>query len=243
MNEFPLDKDNVSMFLDSNPAFLKQYIAEQNIASLNQSAQAQKTDQLSETDDHYLDENIIDVTGKIAQQAREEARILSRKNLSLIDLAEDNTKRWQRLHNATIGFIRCQNLLEFSEMLDETLPVIFGVAGARLLMPQENAISDAETYGFLVLPEAEISTICRAQSVYLGPPPKSGLALFSAPIASIAVVTLPDNLPAPIAGSALLLAGRNKNSFAPNQADTILSNLSEIIGTCLLMLLKLDAKE
>ena len=186
-----------------------------------------------ELDTPQTDTNIIDVTGKIAKRAREEARILSQTNLSLIDVAEDNSKRWQRLHDVSIGFMKCTDLEQFSCMLDEKLPEIFKLAGARLLMPEETAISNAEEAGFLVLPTQEILEISGAQSVYLGPPPKSGLALFSTPMASIAVISLPGEMAAPISDSVLLLAGRNKHSFVSNQADNILSNLSQVVGTCL----------
>ena len=226
MSDNTLNEELVSAFLDSNQAFLERYLAKQSkgFSTKNNSV---------ELDTPQTDTNIIDVTGKIAKRAREEARILSQTNLSLIDVAEDNSKRWQRLHDVSIGFMKCTDLEQFSCMLDEKLPEIFKLAGARLLMPEETAISNAEEAGFLVLPAQEILEISGAQSVYLGPPPKSGLALFSTPMASIAVISLPDEMAAPISDSVLLLAGRNKHSFVSNQADNILSNLSQVVGTCL----------
>jgi uncharacterized protein YigA (DUF484 family) len=226
MSDNTLNEELVSAFLDSNQAFLERYLAKQSkgFSTKNNSV---------ELDTPQTDTNIIDVTGKIAKRAREEARILSQTNLSLIDVAEDNSKRWQRLHDVSIGFMKCTDLEQFSCMLDEKLPEIFNLAGARLLMPEETAISNAEEAGFLVLPAQEILEISGAQSVYLGPPPKSGLALFSTPMASIAVISLPDEMAAPISDSVLLLAGRNKHSFVSNQADNILSNLSQVVGTCL----------
>lgn len=226
MSDNTLNEELVSAFLDSNQAFLERYLAKQSkgFSTKNNSV---------ELDAPQTDTNIIDVTGKIAKRAREEARILSQTNLSLIDVAEDNSKRWQRLHDVSIGFMKCTDLEQFSCMLDEKLPEIFKLAGARLLMPEETAISNAEEAGFLVLPAQEILEISGAQSVYLGPPPKSGLALFSTPMASIAVISLPDEMAAPISDSVLLLAGRNKHSFVSNQADNILSNLSQVVGTCL----------
>ena len=228
MSDKTLDVLTVSAFLDKNPAFLEQYIARKTkIVSEEKKKPSVKSNKLE------TDANIIDLTGKIAKRAREEARILSQTNLSLIDIAADNSKRWQRLHEISVGFMRCTDLVQFSYMLDETLPVIFKLAGARLLMPEESALSNAEKLGFLVLPTKQISEIRGSQSVYLGPPPKSGLALFSSPTASIAVISLPDEMQAPISGSLLLLAGRSKHSFVPNQADNILFNLSQIVGTCL----------
>jgi uncharacterized protein YigA (DUF484 family) len=200
MSDNTLNEELVSAFLDSNQAFLERYLAKQSkgFSTKNNSV---------ELDTPQTDTNIIDVTGKIAKRAREEARILSQTNLSLIDVAEDNSKRWQRLHDVSIGFMKCTDLEQFSCMLDEKLPEIFKLAGARLLMPEETAISNAEEAGFLVLPAQEILEISGAQSVYLGPPPKSGLALFSTPMASIAVISLPDEMAAPISDSVLLLAG------------------------------------
>ena len=226
MSDNTLNEELVSAFLDSNQAFMERYLAKQSkgFSAKNNSV---------ELDTPQTDTNIIDVTGKIAKRAIEEARILSQTNLSLIDVAEDNSKRWQRLHDVSIGFMKCTDLEQFSCMLDEKLPEIFKLAGARLLMPEETAISNAEEAGFLVLPAQEILEISGAQSVYLGPPPKSGLALFSTPMASIAVISLPDEMAAPISDSVLLLAGRNKHSFVSNQADNILSNLSQVVGTCL----------
>ena len=226
MSDNTLNEELVSAFLDSNQEFLERYLAKQSkgFSTKNNSV---------ELDTPQTDTNIIDVTGKIAKRAREEARILSQTNLSLIDVAEDNSKRWQRLHDVSIGFMKCTDLEQFSCMLDEKLPEIFKLAGARLLMPEETAISNAEEAGFLVLPTQEILEISGAQSVYLGPPPKSGLALFSTPMASIAVISLPDEMAAPISDSVLLLAGRDKHSFVSNQADNILSNLSQVVGTCL----------
>ena len=226
MSDNTLNEELVSAFLDSNQAFMERYLAKQSkgFSAKNNSV---------ELDTPQTDTNIIDVTGKIAKRAIEEARILSQTNLSLIDVAEDNSKRWQRLHDVSIGFMKCTDLEQFSCMLDEKLPKIFKLAGARLLMPEETAISNAEEAGFLVLPAQEILEISGAQSVYLGPPPKSGLALFSTPMASIAVISLPDEMAAPISDSVLLLVGRNKHSFVSNQADNILSNLSQVVGTCL----------
>ena len=226
MSDNTINEELVSAFLDSNQAFLEQYLAKQSKGFSNKN-------NCVELDTPQKDTNIIDVTGKIAKRAREEARILSQTNLSLIDVAEDNSDRWQRLHDVSIGFMKCTDLEQFSYMLDEKLPEIFKLAGARLLMPKETAISNAEEAGFLILPAQEILEISGAQSVYLGPPPKSGLALFSTPMASIAVISLPDEMAEPISDSVLLLAGRNKHSFVSNQAENILSNLSQVVGTCL----------
>ena len=177
---------------------------------------------------------VVDLTGMIAAKARTEARRLAARNQSLMDAAASNMLHWQELHHATLGFLACTNLTGFAQMVDEELPIIFSLAGARLIMPAETALDNAEKLGFLVLPEAEISQILAAQTIYLGPAEKTGPVLFSTPAASMAAIALPDQLPPPICGSALILAGRTEENFQPNQGKTLLTNLAEIIGVCLL---------
>lgn len=187
--------------------------------------------------DFDADMRLFDATGKIAANARAEARRLSQANQSLLDAAATNMLHWQALHHATLGFLACNDLVSFAQMIDEELPVIFGLAGARLVMPAETALQEAEELGFLVLASEQIQKILSAGSIYLGPARASGL--FSSPVASMAAIALPDQLPAPIAGSALVLAGRDETSFTPEQGQTLLTNLAEIAGVCLLA--KLEA--
>ena len=71
--------------------------------------------------------------------------------------------------------------------------------------------------------------------------PAHATGLFSSPVASMAAIALPDQLPTPIAGSALVLAGRDETSFSPDQGQTLLTNLAEIAGVCLMA--KLEAHE
>ena len=47
----------------------------------------------------------FDATGKIAANARAEARRLSKANQSLLDAAATNMLHWQALHHATLGFL------------------------------------------------------------------------------------------------------------------------------------------
>mgnify|MGYP001411806523 CR=1 FL=1 len=77
--------------------------------------------------------NIIDATGSIVAKARDEARRLVAANKSLIDTAASNMLHWQELHHATLGFLACTDLTSFAQMIDEELPLIFSLAGARLL--------------------------------------------------------------------------------------------------------------
>lgn len=131
MSDKTLNEELVSAFLDRNPAFLEYYLAKQSKGFSNKNI-----DDYVGSDTPQTDTNIINVTGKITKRAREEACILSQTNLRLIDVAEDNSKRWQRLNEVSIGFIRCTDLEQFSCMLDEKFTEIFKLAGARLLMPK-----------------------------------------------------------------------------------------------------------
>ncbi|MBL6622475.1 MAG: DUF484 family protein [Alphaproteobacteria bacterium] len=214
-----LDAQDILAWLADNPEFLERH-----------------ADQLGWIANPAMDKSgtVVDLTRRIAARAREEARKMQQTNQSLLHLAAENMLHWQQLHHATLGFLACTNINSFAQMIEDELPVIFGLAGARLLMPAEGALPMAESLGFLVLPGEEINRICQARSVYLGPPAQSGPALFSVPSASMAVVRLPDQLPEPVAGSALVLGGRTPQSFAPDQGQTLLTYLAEIVGVCLL---------
>ena len=186
--------------------------------------------------------NVIDVTDKIASRAREEARQAKAANQSLITVAAENMLHWQEMHLATLGFLACNNLHSFAQMVDEELPMIFGLAGSRLIMSREQAIAEAEELGFLVLPASEIDELCQSDIIYMGPPPKDGIALFSSPSASMAIIRLPDQLGSPIDGCALILQGRTEDSFTDGKGRTLLLHLAEIIGVCLLSLIEAHQK-
>ncbi len=181
---------------------------------------------------------IIDVTGKLAENARAEARNLRKAHRQLLDLAAENMLHWQQLHHATLGFLACTSLASFAQMLDEELPLIFGLSGARLIMPEKTALAEADQLGFLVLPAAEIKALYPARtpslSMYLGPATPPVSAMFSAPSTSMALIPLPDQLPVPVAGSVLVLGGHDLDSFTPDMGQTLLTHLAEIVGVALL---------
>lgn len=218
-------KDDVLSFLAAHPNFLSEnqgFLREHQI-SLGVP---------SSTD------NVINVTDRIAQRARDDARKAEAETHSLLSVAAENMLHWQELHLATLGFLACNNLQGFAQMVDEELPLIFGLAGSRLIMPAETALAEAEQLGFLVLPEDEITTLCHADTIYMGPPPDKGSGLFSCPTASMAIMKLPDQLEPPIRGSALVLAGRRPDSFEADKGRTLLIHLAEMVGVCLLSLIE-----
>ena len=195
--------------------------------------------------------NLIDMTGRLAANAREEARHLARANHFMRDAAAANMMYWQALHYVTLGFLACTDLSSFGQMIETELPVIFDIAEAKLVMPENTAFKDARKFGFLTLPAAPIEQILEGQQIYLGPEKLLGknggknggeisdknlanTSLFSKPMASMAAIALPDQLPVPISGSMLILGGKDKHSFTPEQGQILLTNLAEIVGVCLL---------
>ena len=224
-----LSDEAVLGYLADHPDFLERYkdkLAEHNIAL---PAPA-------------LANNVINVTDKIATRAREEARKAKAANQSLITVAAENMLHWQEMHLATLGFLACNNLQSFAQMVDEELPLIFGLAGSRLIMAREEAIPDAEALGFLVLPSDEIDDLCQSDIIYMGPPPEAGLSLFSSPCSSMAIMRLPDQLGSPVDGCALILQGRKADSFSDGKGKTLLLHLAEIVGVCLLSLIEAEQK-
>lgn len=220
-----VDEADILHYLKDNPDFLRRHASALSEANIDWPR-------------FFDDSNIIDVTDKIAKKARNEARKAAQANESLLSVAAENMLHWQELHLATLGFLACNDLGGFARMIDEELPIIFGLAGSRLIMPASAAITEAESLGFLVLPDDEITSLCRADSIYMGPPPETGIALFANPVASMAIMPLPDQLGLPVAGSALILAGRKSDSFEQGKGRTLLLHLAEMVGVCLLSLIE-----
>lgn len=198
--------------------------------------------------------NVIDVTSKIASKARQEARRATKTNQTLLTVAAENMLHWQELHLATLGFLACNELTGFAQMVQEELPLIFGLASAHLIMPRQTAIPDAESLGFLTLDKAVIDTLMGDEVIKMGMPDTTLLPLMngiqdsipeSGPEStsestpeSMAMMRLPDQLPAPIAGSLLVLGGRDGDSFVQGKGRALLLHLSEMVGVCLLSLIE-----
>jgi uncharacterized protein YigA (DUF484 family) len=139
-------------------------------------------------------------------------------------------------------------------MVQEELPLIFGLASAHLIMARRDAIPDAESLGFLTLDKAVIDTLMGDEVIKMGPPEKTLLSLMNGPndmapeseaesqaesnAESVAMMRLPDQLPAPIAGSLLVLGGRDGDSFVQGKGRALLLHLSEMVGVCLLSLIE-----
>ena len=201
--------------------------------------------------DHHIaipkakDANVVDVTAKIATKARIEARRASDANQSLLNVAAENMLHWQELHLATLGFLACNDLSGFSQMVHEELPLIFGLASAHLIMSSQNdfgGLLSAESLGIIRLPQHEIDELIGDDVIMMGTPSKALLGVISAAPQdipqSIAIMRLPDQLPEPIAGSVLILGGKGRESFTDGKGRTLLLHLSEMVGVCLLSLIE-----
>lgn len=182
--------------------------------------------------------NVIDVTSKIANKAREEARKAEKTNHKLLTVAAENMLHWQELHLATLGFLACNELTGFAQMVHEELPLIFGLESAHLIMASDHALPEAESLGFLTLPEADIATLIGDDVITMGKPSKIALSLIQTTPQSLALMRLPDQLPAPVAGSLLMLGGRDDDSFTQQKGRALLLHLSEMVGVCLLSLIQ-----
>lgn len=183
-------------------------------------------------------DNIINVTSKIASKARLEARQATQTNQTMLTVAAENMLHWQELHLATLGFLACNELTAFAQMVYEELPLIFGLASSHLIMPAETAIREAEQLGFVTLPEAEINQLIGPDVIGMGEPSKAISELINTEPESLALMRLPDQLPPPVAGSLLVLGGRDKDSFNAGKGRALLMRLSEMVGVCLLSLLE-----
>lgn len=189
--------------------------------------------------------NVVDVTAKIATKARIEARRASTANQSLLNVAAENMLHWQELHLATLGFLACNELSGFSQMVHEELPLIFGLASAHLIMPSQcdlGGIVTAESLGIIRLPQDEIHTLIGDDVIMMGTPSELLLKVISvAPEdtpQSVAIMRLPDQLPEPVAGSVLILGGKDADSFTDGKGRTLLLHLAEMVGVCLLSLIE-----
>ena len=232
-----MDDDTWLAYLIAHPDLLLRH---QQLLRDNHIALPEKTPAPKKASD-----NVVDVTAKIATKARIEARRASDANQSLLNVAAENMLHWQELHLATLGFLACNELSGFSQMVHEELPLIFGLASAHLIMPSQNdlgGILAAESLGIIRLPQDEIHMLIGDDVIMMGAPSEALLALISAAPEdtpqSIAIMRLPDQLPEPIAGSVLILGGKGADSFIHGKGRTLLLHLSEMVGVCLLSLIE-----
>ena len=87
--------------------------------------------------------------------------------------------------------------------------------------------------GLDVRPAAQIAAVLKDRTLYLGTPGDEGTALMGQAAPSMALIRLPDRLPAPVSDCVLLLAGKHTTSFQPELGSDLLVLLAEMVGVTL----------
>lgn len=187
---------------------------------------------------------VINITSKIAEKARAEARKATQANQSLLDVAAENMLHWRDLHLATLGLLACNDLEAFAQFIHEELPLIFGLTSCHIMMPQAHAIARAEQLSFLTLTADQIATMIEGDAIsYMGPVPTALASEVASDTKSLALIRLPDQLPAPVRDCLLVLGGRDRHNFGKDKGQSILIHLSEMVGVRFLGLLEAPRRQ
>ena len=177
--------------------------------------------------------NIVDLSPALAARARDEARRLGLAQKSLLHVAAENMVSWRRLHHATLALLASTDLAGLCHVISTEFPTIFDLQKSLLIIESETSMAGIVAAGLDVQPAARITAALQNRTIYLGAPNDAGTALLSKPAASIALIRLPDRLPAPVSNCLLLLAGNHPASFQPDLGSDLLVLLAEMIGVTL----------
>ena len=177
--------------------------------------------------------NIVDLSPALAARARDEARRLGLAQKSLLHVAAENMVSWKRLHHATLALLASTDLAGLCHVISTEFPTIFDLQKSLLIIESETSMAGMVAAGLDVQPAARITAALQDRTIYLGAPNDAGTALLSKPAASIALIRLPDRLPAPVSNCLLLLAGNHPASFQPDLGSDLLVLLAEMIGVTL----------
>jgi len=188
----------------------------------------------SVTGDRALDQtNIVDLSPVLAVRARDEARRAGLAHKSLLHVAAENMVSWRRLHHATLGLLASTDLAGLCHVISAEFPIIFDVKASALIIESETSLSGMVAAGLDVRPAAQIADALKDHTLYLGTPCEAGTALMVQAAPSMALIRLPDRLPAPVSNCVLLLAGKHTTSFQPELGSDLLVLLAEMVGVTL----------
>ena len=188
----------------------------------------------SVTDDQASDQaNIVDLSPALAARARDEARRAGLAHKSLLHVAAENMVSWRRLHHATLGLLASTDLTGLCHVISAEFPIIFDVKASALIIESETSLSSLVAAGLDVRPAAQIAAALEDRTLYLGAPGDAGTALMGQAAPSMALIRLPDRLPAPVSNCALLLVGKDTTSFQPELGSDLLVLLAEMVGVTL----------
>ena len=177
--------------------------------------------------------NIVDLSPALAARARDEARRLGLAHKSLLHVAAENMVSWKRLHHATLALLASTDLAGLCHVILAEFPTIFDLQKSLLIIESETSLAGIVAAGLDVQPAARITAALQGRTIYLGAPNDAGTTLLGQPAASIALIRLPDRLPAPVSNCVLLLAGNHPTSFQPDLGSDLLVLLAEMIGVTL----------
>jgi uncharacterized protein YigA (DUF484 family) len=177
--------------------------------------------------------NIVDLSPALAARARDEARRLGLAHKSLLHVAAENMVSWKRLHHATLALLASTDLAGLCHVISAEFPTIFDLQKSLLIIDSETSLAGIVAAGLDVQPDARITAALQGRAIYLGAPNDAGTTLLGQPAASIALIRLPDRLPAPVSNCVLLLAGNHPTSFQPDLGSDLLVLLAEMIGVTL----------
>ena len=177
--------------------------------------------------------NIVDLSPTLAARARDEARRLGLAHKSLLHVAAENMVSWKRLHHATLALLASTDLAGLCHVISAEFPTIFDLQKSLLIIESETSMAGMVAAGLDVQPAARITAALKGRTIYLGTPNDAGTALLGKAAASIALIRLPDRLPAPVSNCVLLLTGNHPASFQPDLGSDLLVLLAEMIGVTL----------
>ena len=177
--------------------------------------------------------NIVDLSPALAARARDEARRTGLAHKSLLHVAAENMVNWRRLHHATLGLLASTDLAGLCHVISAEFPIIFDVKASALIIESETSLSGMVAAGLDVRPTAQIAAALKDRTLYLGTPGDAGAALMGQAAPSMALIRLPDRLPAPVSNCVLLLAGKHTTSFQPELGSDLLVLLAEMVGVTL----------
>jgi uncharacterized protein YigA (DUF484 family) len=118
-------------------------------------------------------------------------------------------------------------------VISAEFPTIFDVKSSALIIESETSLSGMVAAGLDVQPAAQIAAALQNRTLYLGKPCDAGTALMGQAASSMALIRLPDRLPAPVSNCVLLLAGKHTTSFQPELGSDLLVLLAEMVGVTL----------
>ena len=177
--------------------------------------------------------NVVDLSPALAARARDEARQIGLAHKSLLHVAAENMVSWRRLHHATLGLLASTDLAGLCHVISAEFPIIFDVKASALIIESETSLSGMVAAGLDVRPAAQIAAALKDCTLYLGAPGDAGTTLMGQAAPSMALIRLPDRLPAPVSNCVLLLAGKHTKSFQPELGSDLLVLLAEMVGVTL----------